>query len=284
MTVVVPCHMQAQYLSQAVDSVMGQTYRHLELFVVTGDEASHEMAETLKVLFADSPLEGQGFTVIPNCVKGLADARNQAIKLATGRYVACLDADDTWEPTFLERTVNASLDVPDALTITTCDMSRFGARTDPLTLGPYTREAELEANYILVCSLYSKRLWELVGGYQNCLMGYEDWNFWIACGEHRAVVRKVGERLFNYRIHEQQGSNLCERNHEMLKAAIHLINPGTFGPPSVEDMLTVTRCSEEARVKFLQRAEWFLDDPNAQRFKSLLSDELRATFPPEDDK
>jgi SAM-dependent methyltransferase len=260
-SVIVPCHKQSQYLAEALASVKAQTYEHVEVFVVTGDEESERVAVGLS--------DEYEFTLLPGHTRGLADARNQAIHWASGRYIACLDADDTWEPTYLEKAVNVS-PVDQEVTITTCDMQYFGERTDYLVLGEYTHEKIKDACYLLVCSLYSRKLWELVGGYENAIFGYEDHDFWIKCSKHNPVVTKVSERLFNYRTHAEQGSNVCVRNDGALRAAMHLMHPDIYGPPRDEDLEALATCSEEARAKFLQRAEWFPNDRAGQMLKRLL--------------
>jgi hypothetical protein len=266
-SVIVPCYKQAQYLHEALASIVLQTYQHMEVFIACGDEESYEAARgyvetaSLKWLVP--------VTILRGLDKGLADARNQSIALAKGRFIACLDADDIWEPTYLEKVVEASPE-GETLAIVTCDMQYFGERTDTLTLGPYSAQNILQGCRLLVCSLYSRKLWELVGGYENAIFGYEDWHFWVKCSLEGPIVRKVGERLFRYRTHAEQGSNVCIRNDDALRAAMHLMTPKAYGPITDEDLETFATCSEEARGKFLQRAEWFPSDLHAKRFKRIL--------------
>jgi SAM-dependent methyltransferase len=265
-SVIVPCYRQAQYLHEALASVQLQTYPHIEVFIACGDDDSVASAREY-VGGADSwPVP---VTILPGLDKGLADARNRVIAMAKGRFIACLDADDTWDRTYLEKMVSTSPE-GDELAIVSCDMQYFGDRTDYLTLGPYSGQYILESCRLLVCSLYSRKLWELVGGYENAIFGYEDWHFWVKCSLHKPIVRKVGERLFRYRTHAEQGSNVCLRNDGALKAAMHLMTPDAYGPPKDEDLEAFATCSPEAREKFLQRAEWFPSDAHARLFKRLL--------------
>jgi SAM-dependent methyltransferase len=269
-SVIVPCYKQSQYLVEALDSVRAQTYPHVEVIIACGDEDSTKVANEwiTSVGFPWGSSLGP-VTILSGLDKGLADARNKAIAHATGRFIACLDADDFWDPTYLEKVVGASPE-GDELAIVTCDMQYFGERTDYLVLGEYTHEKIKEACYLLVCSLYSRKLWELVGGYENSIFGYEDFDFWIKCSKHKPLVSKVSECLFNYRIHAEQGSNACVRNDGALKAAIHLLHPDIYGPPRDEDLEAFATCSEEARAKFVQRAEWFPDEESVKLLKRIL--------------
>lgn len=282
-SVIVPCHKQSQYLHEALDSVRAQTYRKVEVILACGDEDSQKAAwdylhDHCTAIGLWRP-DGAQFKVLSGLVKGLADARNQAIGQATGRYIACLDADDTWEPTYLEKMVYASPQ-EEPLSIATCDLRRFGSRTDTLRCGPWFEANEKGGNVILVCSLFSKKLWELVGGYNNAIFGAEDWLMWIQCAKFNPVVSKVNEFLFNYRTHAEQGSAFCEKHDGVLRAAIRILAPEIFGAPERSDILTIITCPEEVREKFLQRAEWFPSDPQAQRFAALLNSETRKIFVP----
>jgi len=270
-SVIVPCHKQSQYLMEAVASIDAQTYGHVDIIIVTGDDESYRVAR--------AAADEYGADVIPNCVKGLADARNAGIRQARGRYIACLDADDTWEPTYLEKMVHASPEDVE-LSIATCDLRYFGAKTHTLRLGPWFEANERDGNYILVCSLFSRKLWELVGGYNNAIFGAEDWTHWLLCAKFNPVVSKVNEFLFNYRAHAEQGSTFCEKHDGILRAAIRIIAPEIFGPIEKADLFTIMTCPEEVREKFLQRAEWFPENKHAQRFAALLNSETRKMFVP----
>jgi glycosyltransferase involved in cell wall biosynthesis len=269
-SVIVPCYKQSQYLIEALDSVRAQTYPHVEVIIACGDEDSrtvaHEWIASVGLALGSSlgPV-----TILSGLDKGLADARNRAIAQAKGRYIACLDADDRWDPSYLEKVVHASPESAE-LSVTTCDMQHFGERTDYLVLGEYTHEKIKDACYLLVCSLYSRKLWELVGGYENSIFGYEDHDFWIKCSRHKPVVSKVGARLFHYRIHAEQGSNACIRNDGALRAAIRIMRRDAYGLPRDEDLEALATCSEEARARFAQRAEWFPDDEGVKLLKRIL--------------
>jgi glycosyltransferase involved in cell wall biosynthesis len=266
-TVVVPCHKQPQYLAECLDSVRAQTYPHVEVIVACGDDESFRVASRECVDSRNRSV----FTSLSGLVKGLADARNRAIALATGEYVVCLDADDTIEPTFIEKLLEST--TPGALSVATCNMQEFGDRSGVRFIGLGKLSDELEANYLLVCSLFSRKLWELVGGYENSLFGYEDWNFWVQCTKHDFSYSKVEQPLFRYRVHASQGSKFCEDNHEVLRAAIRLINRGLYDETLVEsDMRLISTCSDEVAKRFLERAEWFPDNAHVRVFAALIGE------------
>jgi len=89
----------ARYLAEAIDSVLHQSYRPLELIVVDdgSDDGSGEIAQHHQpfVRYLHQPRGGIGA------------ARNRALELAQGDYIAFLDADDRFPPERLERQMAA---------------------------------------------------------------------------------------------------------------------------------------------------------------------------------
>ncbi|MFI5247437.1 MAG: glycosyltransferase family 2 protein, partial [Nitrospirales bacterium] len=97
-TTVIPAYNGAsRYLDQAIESVLAQTARDLELIVV--DDASTD--ETARVVLRYP----QAHYVRRATNGGQAAARNDGARRATGLFLAFLDQDDLWKPTFLEETV-----------------------------------------------------------------------------------------------------------------------------------------------------------------------------------
>lgn len=98
-SVVIPTFKRSGYLSEALSSVLAQTYRDLEV-IVTDNDSQGPVPEPVASC-ADRRLRyrrnAANVGPMRNFLAGVADAR--------GRYVACLHDDDCWEPPFLERLV-----------------------------------------------------------------------------------------------------------------------------------------------------------------------------------
>ena len=92
LSVLLAAHDDATFLGEAVDSVLGQTLRDLELIVV--DDASSDETPALLAAVADERL----LVVRNEQQTGLAGSLNRGLDLARGRYVARLDADDVALP------------------------------------------------------------------------------------------------------------------------------------------------------------------------------------------
>jgi glycosyltransferase involved in cell wall biosynthesis len=98
---------EEQNIALAVDSILRQTYRNLELLVVD-DYSTDKTAEILRS-YQDSRLR-----VITKTIEesGAAASRNLAISLASGAYIAYQDADDTSCSTRIERELSVALEKP----------------------------------------------------------------------------------------------------------------------------------------------------------------------------
>lgn len=95
-SVVIPMHNSGAHIAETVQSVLDQTYRHLQIIAV--DDASSD--DTLDILGAidDPRLE----IVRLDTNGGAGNARNVGIDAASGRYLALLDSDDRWHPEKIE--------------------------------------------------------------------------------------------------------------------------------------------------------------------------------------
>jgi glycosyltransferase involved in cell wall biosynthesis len=92
-SVVIPCFEQAQYLGEAIESVLAQSYPHLEVVVV--DDGSTDNASQIAARYA-------GVRCIREQNSGVAEARNAGIRGTNGDFLVFLDADDRLLPEAIE--------------------------------------------------------------------------------------------------------------------------------------------------------------------------------------
>ena len=97
-SVVIPTYNRTHTLKRAIDSVLAQSYRPLELVVV--DDGSTDGTRKLLEGYA----EGVRSLFLPQN-RGVSAARNEGIQTCRGRYVGFLDSDDEWLPEKLDRQV-----------------------------------------------------------------------------------------------------------------------------------------------------------------------------------
>jgi len=93
-SVIMPLYNAEPYVEAAIDSIFSQSYQNLEIIVID-DGSTDRGAERVKG-FGDKVVFAQQSNL------GISAARNRAIEMSTGDYVAFLDADDLWTPEKLE--------------------------------------------------------------------------------------------------------------------------------------------------------------------------------------
>lgn len=96
-TVVIPIYKVEPYLRQCLDSVVNQTYHDLEILLI--DDGSPDNCGTICDEYAQNDLR---IHVIHKQNAGVSAARNDGIRLATGKWITFLDGDDWWELDFIE--------------------------------------------------------------------------------------------------------------------------------------------------------------------------------------
>jgi len=100
-SIVTPMYNASRFVAQTIESVLAQTYPHWEMLVVNDGSKDNSAEIVEQYTKKDSRIK-----LINQANGGSAAARNNGIRQAAGRYIALLDADDLWEPAFLESQLN----------------------------------------------------------------------------------------------------------------------------------------------------------------------------------
>jgi glycosyltransferase involved in cell wall biosynthesis len=203
-SVIVPCYNQGEFLDEAIDSVLTQTFAAVEIVVV--DDGSSEV--TTRAALANYQRPNTRVIHAPH--RGLAAARNLAIANSTAPYLCALDADDRLEPTFLAKTV-AVLDADPSLTFVSAWLRAFGAETWEWRPERCDLAALLAENTVLTAALVRRDALAAVGGYDTAMpeQGDEDWDLWLTLVSrgYRGLI--VPEVLFHYRRRNGSMSSRC---------------------------------------------------------------------------
>jgi glycosyltransferase involved in cell wall biosynthesis len=228
-SVIVPCYNHARFLPEAVESVVAQTLADWEMIIID-DGSPDNTAAVAQQLIAR---HGQRIRLLRLRNGGLARARNAALLLAAGAYILPLDADDRILPTMLERTA-AVLEAEPKIDIVYTDVSHFGVVEKTIEAAEFDFKKLCAGNQLNYCSLYRWEAWERSGGYNpNMVWGYEDWNFWVSCGEHDSLARHISGALLQYRVKDASMYTVAAANDKALRARIILNHPNCYDAPSV---------------------------------------------------
>jgi len=117
-TIVTPTFNRKELLRKAVASVLGQSYVNWELIVV--DDGSTDGTEQLQEEYNDARI---CWATQPR--GGVCKARNTALKLAQGTYIAFLDSDNVWYPEFLEKMHQDLSQASDHVVAVHCNLNLF---------------------------------------------------------------------------------------------------------------------------------------------------------------
>lgn len=192
-SIIIPCFNHWQFLPEALDSALNQTYSDCEV-VIVDDGSTEPPPEDLLKSFGRERIN---FFRIEN--SGPSAARNKAIEKANGQFILPLDADDKIAPTYVEKALRLFQNQPD-VGIVYCDAQYFGDRNEEWELPPYNFPDILLDNFIFSSALFKKEDWERIGGYNlNMIHGWEDHDFWLSIVELRKTVVRIPEALFYYR-------------------------------------------------------------------------------------
>ncbi|MDP1679462.1 MAG: glycosyltransferase [Candidatus Nitrotoga sp.] len=199
-SIVMPCYNAAAHLPQSMSSVLSQTFVDWELIAV--DDGSSDGTLAWLQTQTDPRLR-----IHTQTNQGVSAARNVGLKLACGQYVAFLDADDTWAPTFLEKLLAALKRQPGAV-LAYCgwkNVGLSGSRGEPFIPPNYETSAKREmlfagCRWPIHAALTKREDILAAGGFDPRLKNAEDYALWLEIANITAIVR-VPEILAHYHFH-----------------------------------------------------------------------------------
>ena len=191
---IVPVFNGERYLAEAVDSILAQTYRPLELIVV--DDGSTDGTPGIVRAY------GTRVRGVRQENAGAPAARNRGLRAARGELVAFLDSDDLWHREKLTRQVARFAARPELeLSVTHLqnfwipelreEAARF--RDHPLS--------QPQPGYVTVTMVARRALFERVGEFNRQLSVGDPLEWFVRAAEHGAVMELLAETLVYRRLH-----------------------------------------------------------------------------------
>jgi glycosyltransferase involved in cell wall biosynthesis len=101
-SIITPSYNSQKFIAETIRSVQGQTYENWEMIIV--DDCSSDKTESIIQDFIKDDARISFYQLQKNSGAGVA--RNQAVGLAKGRYIAFLDSDDLWKPEKLQKQID----------------------------------------------------------------------------------------------------------------------------------------------------------------------------------
>ena len=202
LVVVIPTYNYGKYVSAAVESVLVQS-REPDAIVVVDDGSTDDTAQDVAEF-------GDRVRYIRQENAGVSAARNRGVAESTGELIAFMDADDTWEPTKLERQAEIFERDPE-VGLVHCGMREFDSDTGE-TIAMHTEGMEGDvADELLLWErpvinvsgssiMVRREAFEEAGGFDTRMKCGEDWDLCYRIAR-RWTVGFVPEPLVNYRSH-----------------------------------------------------------------------------------
>ena len=188
------------YACIAIDSLLGQTYRDIEIILIANGENCLEIASGLKEKYGNDSRVRVVCTNIPQ----LAFALNLGVSLSGGAYIARMDADDVCDPLRIERQIaymrSNELDMVGCSVrlIDECG-NTIGSRNVPQ--GGKIDTSLLFGNpFVHPTVIYKRDLFFKCRGY-NAGFNSEDYDLWLRMRRLNVKWDNMSEFLLNYRMH-----------------------------------------------------------------------------------
>ena len=220
----------------ALQSVFAQTYTDYEVLVIDDGSTDHT-ERTLQTWMSKIRYQKKAN-------EGPSSARNVGLGRICSDYVAFLDSDDQWEPTFLETLMNVFSEKPELGLVTSARLEIPQERPRPRI--PRTRiDGDLypllfQRNFVTTSGVVAKReCFDTVGLFNEGLMQTGDYDMWLRiAGSYPIAFLK--EHLCRYRCHP----NNISKNELRHKLCLQKVLDANYDPTRIPDKVWRYRRSE----------------------------------------
>jgi glycosyltransferase involved in cell wall biosynthesis len=186
-SIITPAYNASRYLAETIESVLAQTMTDFEMIIV--DDGSTDATATIAQDFAD---RDSRIMLIRRQNAGISASRNLAIQAARGEYIALLDSDDRWMPTFLEAQLSILSRDP-TIDAVSCNAINEGGsfhgqlfkhehlfKHGDIGLRPISLLQMVEVeDAVCILTVFRRRVIAGIGLFNTTLRGNEDYEFWL---------------------------------------------------------------------------------------------------------
>ena len=290
-SILMPVYKTSQYLREAIDSMLSQTFADFELIVL--NDCSPDNAEEILNEYKDPRI----VRYLGEKNVGLANVLNVGMQMAKGKYIARMDSDDLSAPNRLEVQVDYLERHPD-IDLCSCGMTLFGAKD-----GTWVRESDPDkvristlffSPILHASSVWRKEAFDNNGlWFEQEMVPAEDYDLWcraLSCGLR---LVNIPECLYLYRIHPNQATGNTARTSrkevEVRERFMHTVFPDA-NAEDIARIASLKSCSdpdvfkqaEEALLALNSKSGFFnrekLREQLEKRRQYLVGETLRRSF------
>ncbi|MBI4834620.1 MAG: glycosyltransferase family 2 protein [Planctomycetes bacterium] len=191
-SIIIPCYNYGCYLSEAIESALNQTYKPIEIIVISDGSTDNtiEVAQKYPVRLINQVHKGAGTTF------------NNGVLASTGEYCVILNADDKIHPSYVEKTLSVLL--KHNVTFVYTYMTLFGTINGLVKHDEYNLKHLKLGQSINGSGLIKKSAYLESGGCDPSIAVIEEWNLWLAFAEKKYYGKLLPEPLLFFRVHKQK--------------------------------------------------------------------------------
>lgn len=206
-SIIVPMYnTKEKFFKELVDSVIAQTYSNWELCLADGSPKQNAKLE--KICEKDERIKYKFL----NDNKGISGNSNEAIKMATGEYIALLDHDDVLAQYALYEVVKCINKNPEVEFMYSDEdkIDQNGNRSDGYFKPDFAIDTLRCQNYICHFSIFKKELMEKLGGFHSEFDGAQDYDIFLRMSEITKTenIKHIPRILYHWRIHKGSTAKL----------------------------------------------------------------------------
>lgn len=198
-SIITPSYNQGEYIEETIKSILGQTYKNIELIIVDGNSTdnTHQVLDKYKNI--------ENVKIIIESDKGQSDAINKGFKLATGELVGWVNSDDLLESNCIEKIVkeyhknpNVSIIFGDIMLI-----DSKGKEIKKVSANPISYEYLLNKNPDVnqQGSFYNSKLLKQVNYLDENIHYTMDYDLWLRLLKENDSVSIINEVIARFRLH-----------------------------------------------------------------------------------
>lgn len=178
-SIIMPSFNQRQFINQSIDSVLSQSYQHLELIIADGGSTDGTIA-----LLANKADKDKRIKYVSEPDSGPAEALNKAIKHTTGTYIGWLNSDDLYKPQAIDRALNGFKTHPNWIMVYG-QAEHIDERGQPIDPYPTLKPSVDIHHFINGCFIcqptvfFKRTMPVMLGEFDQSLQTAFDFEYWI---------------------------------------------------------------------------------------------------------
>ena len=247
-SVVITCYNYADYVEQAIKSILQQTYKNIELIII--DDGSTDKSLDIITKYRDSA------KVVSRKNKGIVYTRNEAIQLAKGKYLCFLDADDYFDKDYIGNMVDIAEQT--GADVVYPNWRIFGDRDEKVEFSDFTLQKLIK--HEIHCTAESLIRVKSIGKnrFESETVA-EDWDFFLGLALKGRKFVLAKDCYINYRV--RQNTRGTSRDYwEDMRYFYQILQKWQEKYPEKVDPIDLPLAINRRRDEFIDEQKKIIDD------------------------